>query len=85
MVGYVALVDGWSSPLPYRWVSVQIMPEWHGPYHYPHSDYLLEQLSPVRSSKGGWMADSVLTWRYGCAEAPAPLCAAPMAHVALPA
>lgn len=84
MVGYVVL-DGWTSPVPDRWVSIKVMPEWHGPYYYPHSDYLLDQLSAVRSSKGGWMADSVLTWRDGCAEAPAPLCAAPMAHVSLSA
>jgi len=72
--------------MPDRWVSVKIMPEWHGPYHYPHSDYLLDQLSHLRSSKGVWMADSVLTWGgAGCAEAPAPLCATHMAHVALPA
>lgn len=83
-MGYVVLVTGWQSPLVERTVSVKVLPEFHGPYHYPHGSFV-EDLSPVRDCKGVCGGDGILAWREACEEALPPVSAAPMAHVAIPA
>jgi hypothetical protein len=62
MVGFVVKVTGWSAAIPVSTVSVKVMPEFHGPYYYPHGSFV-EHLSPVRASKGGCGADTALAWR----------------------